>query len=199
MKSIKFLSSILFEQGPPSRVAVAKANPSTARAATPPATATPTISAADLAKEKADLTLKLNKGFEYLSNWLVGMFSTASAPQWEPWKHWNGDEELKAWDEFFIPQWSAECAETLAELQKDVKTLADNVATGKKYADDGNMRALDTKMQGNLKIVQSWPTDNGPLKTAFVNNDSTDDIYRWTINYTNDFTPAPGQIGRAHV
>jgi len=190
MKIIKKYTDFVFEQGGLRKAPTTTQKVAPKSAAEPKAQATPTISAADLAKEKADLTLKLNVGFEKLSNWLVGMFSSENADQWEPWKHWNGDDEKAAWKDFFKVQWNAECAQTLKELQAAVKLLQDAVKPEAKYADDGNMVQLETKMSGNLKIVESWPTATGAgsLYLAFTNNDSTDDTYRWTMNYSDDHT-----------
>ena len=192
MKLIKSLSNILFEQGPPSFV---KAQQATAPKATASkaAVVAPTISAADLAKEKADLTLKLNAGFKQLSEWLVGMFSEDNNSQWKPWKSWSNDLEEAAWKEFFSPQWKAECAETLKELEAAVTGLTAAVADGQKYANDPNMKSLNTKMVSNLKIVKSWPNEGTPikgsLKEKFYGN-TNDDNYVWTINYSTDHNPS---------
>lgn len=189
MKSIKFLSNILFEQGPPSYVAAMKATPAAQRRAAPRQAAAPTISPEALVKEKADLALVLNKGFESLSDWLKGMFSEDSASQWEPWKSWNGDDEAGAWKEFFLPQFKADGEQILIELSKKITDLTAAVAPNGKYASDGNMVALNTKMVANLAIVNSWTIKDSKLYKAFNNDDSSTDLYQWTINYSTGYKP----------
>jgi hypothetical protein len=191
MKIIKKYTDFVFEQGGLKKAPTTTQKVAPKSAAEPKAQATPTISAADLAKEKADLTLKLNTGFEKLSNWLKGMFSSENANQWEPWKTFSNDKEEQAWTDFFLVQWNAECAQTLKELQAAVKLLQEAVKPGAKYANDGNMVQLETKMSGNLKIVESWTTATGAgsLYLAFHNaSPFEDDIYRWTMNYSDDHT-----------
>lgn len=196
MKTFKKYMEMVLEQDGLDFSTVPQTKPAAQRQAAPRQAAAPTISPEALAKEKADLTLILNNGFKSLSDWLKGMFDE-NVTHWETWKGRLDDDEAKAWTAYFIPQWKAECAEILKELEAKVKTLTDNVADGKKYAADGNMKSLNTKMTGNLKVVQSWPDEsttpvNGTLKYKFLKLDSND-TYRWTINYTSDFKPAPGR------
>lgn len=196
MKSIKFLSNILFEQVIPNRVAAMKANPVTKPSTklTSNVAAAPAITPEALAKEKADLALILNKGFENLSDWLKGMFSEDSASQWKPWKTWLSDNAAGAWTDFFLPQFKLDGEPILLELKKKITDLtaavaAADTAPAGKYAGDANMVNLNNIMVANLAIVNSWIVKDGKLYKAFNNNNLSTDLYQWTINYSTGYKP----------
>jgi hypothetical protein len=183
MKVIKTYSDFIVEQDMVRSASLSSSSNNKKSSTVDPKTPPTGPTAEAIAKEKVDLTVKLDTGFKKLQDWLIAMFVEGN-PFWTKYKSFFNDNEVAAWAALET-QWDLDCEPTLTDLTATIKQLATDVAANGKYASDATMVSLSKKMNLNLTEVSGWMTsraDDSLFDTFEGANDS--DTFSWTLNFS---------------